>query len=180
VLIKRVGVCASYASAFKLLADAAGLDCLVITGYLNGYLPHAWNRVRIGEEWLTLDVTNNSNPELYNALFNLPDSVAAPILLEDDLYILDSRFGEFTAESNDNEYYRLMGRFFSKGEIARELAAGFKANGSVALRTDYNVSESELRMILAEMIALVNDKATKDKLTEATVMNAWGVIYVGE
>jgi hypothetical protein len=180
VLIKRVGVCASYASAFKLLANAAGLDCIVVTGYLNGYLPHAWNRVRIDGEWLTLDVTNNDNPGLFNILFNLPDSAAAPILLEDDLYILDSRLGEFTATSGANEYYRLMGQFYSKHEIARELAAGFTANGSVALRTDYDLGESELRMILLEMATMIKDRKTLEKLQEATVLNAWGVIYVGE
>lgn len=40
VLINKVGVCASYASAFKLLADEAKLDAIVVTGYLDGEVPH--------------------------------------------------------------------------------------------------------------------------------------------
>jgi len=82
VLINKRGVCASYAAAFKLLAEQAGLDCLVITGNLNGNLPHAWNRVLVDNEWKTVDSTNNDNEELFNALLNLPDSVAAKVLVE--------------------------------------------------------------------------------------------------
>jgi transglutaminase-like putative cysteine protease len=178
VLIKRVGVCASYASAYKLLANAAGLDCVVVTGYLNGYLPHAWNRVKIGNDWLTIDVTNNGNPGLLNILLNLPDAVAAPILLEDDLYILNNRFGEFTAASGENEYYRYTGRYFAKDEIASELAAAYSADGSVTLRTDYDLSENELSQILVEMVGLIDDRATLTRLRNARVMNAWGVIYI--
>jgi hypothetical protein len=181
VLVNKVGVCASYAAAFKLLADAAGLQSIVVTGYLNGYLPHAWNRAYIDGEWLTLDVTNNDNPELYNMLLNLSDAAAAPILLEDDLYMMDSSIGKFTASSDANEYYRVTGRYFAKTRIAGELAAAFAADGHVTLRTDYNLSEGELNLILLEMVSLIDDTRVYARLKEASVMNAWGVIsIVGE
>lgn len=61
VLINKVGVCASYASAFKLLADEAKLDAIVVTGYLDGEVPHDWNKVKIGNEWAIVDATNNDN-----------------------------------------------------------------------------------------------------------------------
>ena len=60
-MINKVGVCASYASAFKLLADEAKLDAIVVTGYLDGEVPHAWNKVKIGNEWAIVDATNNDN-----------------------------------------------------------------------------------------------------------------------
>lgn len=44
-LVNGVGVCASYAGSFKILADEAGLESIVVTGYLDGNLPHARNRV---------------------------------------------------------------------------------------------------------------------------------------
>ena len=50
VLMNGVGVCASYAGAFKVLADEAGLESMVITGYLQGNLPHAWNRVKADDQ----------------------------------------------------------------------------------------------------------------------------------
>lgn len=39
VLLNKTGVCSSYAGAFKLLAQQAGLECIVVTGNLDGELP---------------------------------------------------------------------------------------------------------------------------------------------
>lgn len=47
ILINGVGVCSSYAPAFKLLADDAGLQSIIVTGYLDGTSPHEWNRVNL-------------------------------------------------------------------------------------------------------------------------------------
>jgi transglutaminase-like putative cysteine protease len=180
VLINKVGVCASYAAAFHLLAEAAGLESIVVTGYLSGYLPHAWNRTNIDGEWLTLDVTNNGNPGLINMLLNLPDDAAATMLVEDDRYILDRRLGEFTASTGDIEYYRLTGKYFDRDEIAKELAAEFTANGRVSLRTDYNLSESELWAIVEEMLEYIDDYDVLMLLMESYFINSWGVIYIGD
>ena len=43
-LIDGKCVCAGYAAAFKLLAQEAGLEAIVVTGYLDGNLSHAWNK----------------------------------------------------------------------------------------------------------------------------------------
>jgi len=53
-------VCSGYAEAFKLLADASGLQSEVVTGkgYSNlGSGDHAWNQVCIDGKWYNLDVT---------------------------------------------------------------------------------------------------------------------------
>ena len=39
VLLNKTGVCSSYAGAFKLLAQQAGLECIVVTGNLDSELP---------------------------------------------------------------------------------------------------------------------------------------------
>lgn len=65
---KRVGVCSGYASLFKQMADIAGLECQVITGYAKGYnysyeittLPadnHAWISLKINGKWYLADPT---------------------------------------------------------------------------------------------------------------------------
>jgi hypothetical protein len=164
VLINKRGVCASYAAAFKLLAEQAGLDCLVITGNLNGNLPHAWNRVLIDNEWKTVDSTNNDNEELFNALLNLPDSVAAKVLVEDDLYISNQKYGKFTSVKEDAEYYRVSNLYFSKSAIADRLAKELLASGTVTLRTDYDLSDEEFQDIVISVIETAKLEDKLDKL----------------
>ena len=69
-------VCAGYSAAFRLLAEEAGLEAIVVTGFLDGTLAHAWNKVKIDDEWYVVDTTNNDNEFFFNALLNLPDSVS--------------------------------------------------------------------------------------------------------
>jgi len=59
VIFDGRGVCDGYANAFKVLANAAGLECKVITGFVgegpdNG---HAWNQIKIDGKWYNIDVT---------------------------------------------------------------------------------------------------------------------------
>lgn len=53
------GVCMSYAYAFQVLAEEAGLTPVVVTGDLVDGGAHAWNKVRIGNSWRAVDVTWN-------------------------------------------------------------------------------------------------------------------------
>lgn len=175
VLINKRGVCASYAAAFKLLAEQAGLDCLVITGNLNGNLPHAWNRVLIDNEWKTVDSTNNDNEELFNALLNLPDSVAAKVLVEDDLYISNQKYGEFTSVKEDSEYYRVSNLYYSKSTIADSLAKEILASGTATLRTDYDLSDEEFQDIV---LSVIETAKLEDKLDKLFGGYWLGVIYL--
>ena len=72
ILVNKKGVCQSYAYAYKLLCEMSGVSCRVVTGNLNGNLPHAWNVVKFGETWVQTDSTNNGKSTgipyfLYNA-----------------------------------------------------------------------------------------------------------------
>ena len=67
VLQKRKAVCEGYANLFSALCERAGLENRKIIGYSKGYgyeagqkfavSNHAWNAVRLDEEWFLLDVT---------------------------------------------------------------------------------------------------------------------------
>ena len=66
VLRSRKTVCAGYANLFEQLARQAGLDAVKISGYAKGfgYVPgeklspnHAWNAVKIEEQWRLVDST---------------------------------------------------------------------------------------------------------------------------
>jgi len=167
VLIKETGVCSSYAAAFKLLADAAGLESIVITGSLEGNLPHAWNRVRIDSEWRSVDATNNDNPLLFNALLNLPDAAAALALVEDTKYMTDSRLYLYTADDDSYEYYRRSDRYFSTDHIASMLANGLEQDGSVTLRTDYSLDNEAFQSI------------TQEVMQRMGITNLYGYTYLG-
>ncbi len=175
VLINKKGVCASYAAAFKLLAEQAGLECLVITGNLNGNLPHAWNRVLVDKEWKTVDSTNNDNEELFNALLNLPDHAASKVLVEDDLYILNLKYGEFTAEADNAEYYRASSLYYSKKSISDKLAKELLTSGTATLRTDYDLSDEEFNDIVLSVIEAAQLEDKLDKLMGGYWL---GVIYL--
>lgn len=156
VLLNKTGVCSSYAGAFKLLAQEAGLECIVVTGYLDGDLPHAWNKVKIDGEWQIVDVTNNDNEELFNALLNLSDFAADKVLVEDQRYALDSVIGQYQAEKDDKEYYRINGKFYDEEQIAAPLAEELNTEGTAVLRTDYTLNDQEFEQIAQQVITQYN------------------------
>ncbi|MCM1119378.1 MAG: hypothetical protein NC543_08465 [bacterium] len=141
VLVDGVGVCASYSAAFKLLADAVGLESIVVTGYLEGSVPHAWNKVRIDGNWYIVDATNNDNELIANALLNLSDDAAYGTLVENESFVLDNSLRNYAAKEDTYEYYHTINRYYGQEEISGELAALLMAEGKAVLRTDYNIDD---------------------------------------
>lgn len=152
VLLNKVGVCSSYAGAFKLLAQEAGLECIVVTGYLDGELPHAWNKVKIDGEWNIVDTTNNDNELIFNALLNVPDYAAEKVLVEDVRYALDTVTEQYSAGSDAREYYRIKGKFYGKEQIADALTQTLGQEGTAVLRTDYSLDDEEFMEIAENVI----------------------------
>ena len=150
IMINKVGVCSSYAACFKLLAESAGMDAIVVNGTGSSGIGHAWNRFKIGGEWKTVDTTNNDDPIYRNLYLNLPDSVASKILTEKTYHIMDSELDNYTAKSDDDkdEYYHANNKYFAKNDIAKELAKDLKADGAATLRTDYFIGDSDFQEII--------------------------------
>lgn len=157
ILVDGVGVCASYSAAFKLLADAAGLDSIVVTGYLDGSVPHAWNKVKVDDGWYIVDSTNNDNDVISNALLNLSDAAAYGTLVENDSFVLDNSLSSYAAKTDELEYYHMEERYFDKEVISDELAELLSTEGKAVLRTDYDIDDEEFYDI-AQQAA---DKARK-------------------
>lgn len=157
ILMNQKGVCAGYAASFKLLADEAGLENIVVTGYLQGSLPHAWNRVKMDEQWYTLDTTNNDNEFFFNGLFNLSDVEASNVLNEDKLYAMDADIETFKANDDSKEYYRVNGKYFSQSDIVSKLVADLNANGQAVYRTDVTLTEDQFYAIAEQVIVQTQD-----------------------
>ena len=149
VLINKVGICASYAGAFKLLGEAAGLDVVIVIGNLNGNSPHAWNRVKIDGYWMTIDTTNNGSL-IENAYFNIPDRISKGILVEDNNYIFKPVLATLKGTAEDLELYRVMGNYYSLSNLKSALAKGLRDGKNFLVRTDYDVSLEDVTEILTE------------------------------
>lgn len=167
VLINKSGVCASYAGAFKVLADKADLDCYVVTGYLNGNLPHAWNRVALDDQWVTVDATNNDNEKFANALLNIPDYMSSGYLVEDNTYLLSDALEAMTADREESEFYRVENKYYAADELQAELEVLLAEGETFTIRTDYTMTEDELREIL------------ENALTNAGVSEARFYMFLG-
>lgn len=68
ILRTRRSMCGGYSALFKQIAETAGLEAEIITGYSKGYgyeigslfverNRHAWNAVKISDQWYLLDAT---------------------------------------------------------------------------------------------------------------------------
>lgn len=56
VLINHLAVCQGYAETFKLIMTELNIGCHIITGKADNQL-HAWNIVKIDNEWYQIDLT---------------------------------------------------------------------------------------------------------------------------
>lgn len=172
ILVDGVGVCASYSAAFKLLADAAGLDSIVVTGYLEGSVPHAWNKVKVDDEWYIVDATNNDNDLIDNALLNLSDNAAYGALVENDCFVMGRSRYDYMANDDNLEYYHTTDRYFAQDEISDQLADLLLADGKAVLRTDYDIDDDAFYNIAQK---------AADKSQKSISGFYWmGVIYLEE
>lgn len=107
ILVEGEGVCMSYAYTFRMLCDMTGVEAVVITGYLDGNLPHAWNMVNLDGEWYEIDCTNNGKTTGIPFYLYQADSETAKNTgyTKDNIFELDSAVGEFAGDDSSREYY---------------------------------------------------------------------------
>lgn len=59
-LVDQLAVCQGYAEAYQLLMNRLGIECGLVTGTAVSQSvtsPHAWNYIRLGDEYYMVDVT---------------------------------------------------------------------------------------------------------------------------
>lgn len=168
IMVKKVGVCASYASTYKMLSDLSGLEAITVTGLMGG-VPHAWNKVKIGNEWVNVDTTNNAtNSGIPYLLYNSNDATAKSIeYVPDQGYWLDSELSKFKSTDNSKDYYVVNGlEVKTVSEYGSKLADQLKQGKSViAIRMGAKLNEDQV----FEEAGKVLNQVAKDKLKSATL-----------
>lgn len=166
IMVKKVGVCQSYAMTYKMLGDLAGIENIVVTGTMNG-VPHAWNKVKIGEEWLHIDSTNNeTNSGIPYMVYQSNDeTVKENSFIPDSEFWLDSELGKFAGKTDKYDYYvvnDLEVKDLAEYEaiLTEELKAG---NDTIILRLDESIDEESLYNTTGKAIGTV----APDKLDTA-------------
>lgn len=91
------GVCLSYASAFKAIADQSNLRAIVVTGVVNGSSTrHAWNKVYMDNKWQVVDVTWNDGSNELTKYFGLTDVQAERV--QDNDFMVDRFVSDYVAQ----------------------------------------------------------------------------------
>lgn len=113
-------VCDGYAEAFMLFMVVNGVEAEVITGKADSG-PHAWNQVKIGENWYNLDLTWD-DPIDSTTGEDIPDHVFYKYFMLDDKEMGRTHTAEssFTHSCNDKSY-RLYGYMNVKAENESEI-----------------------------------------------------------
>ena len=101
IFVDGTAVCNGYAQAYLLLADAVGLDSVVVTGDVSSGVTvglHAWNKVHVGGEWLTVDSTwdDDDGSTIRTTYFLLPDAAKQlDTRVADEAWVVDANAGEY-------------------------------------------------------------------------------------
>lgn len=78
-LVDEDAVCNGYAEAIKLIFDCIGMESKMVVGTADG-IDHAWNLVKIGENWYHLDATwddplPDQGDKIMHPYFNVSDDI---------------------------------------------------------------------------------------------------------
>ena len=182
ILCNNIGVCQSYSYAFHILADKAGVDCMTLTGYMNGNLPHAWNVVDIDGSWYWIDTTNNLNTAgipylLYQTSY--PTAEGAGYTLDNE-FALDSDISEvYTSDNTKDWWYQnnLVAR--SLGEVTSMFQSIYKdsvAGEWVPIKLAFPSTEEEV--LLAAVKGIVASGIDFEEVQDKPYMYAMNYIIV--
>lgn len=120
VLRTKLAVCDGYARLFKSLCDRAGINCMMITGYIRWasdpigsqtQRTHAWNAVEVDGSWKLIDATWASGytdqdvttyTKAYNEFFFFTD----PVQFFNDHYPMDQQWSLMARTPSLSQFYQ--------------------------------------------------------------------------
>ncbi len=144
-LLEGIGVCDGFAKALQLVYNKAGIDSIIVLGVLDE--PHAWNLVKIENEWYHVDLTSSHSVYgdtgvVNHGYFNLSDEKMKKFATMDeeaiipratsnkynfyvanDLVIdmnqdIDSRLRDIVTKYEDKNYIE----FYLEGDVSQRIS----------------------------------------------------------
>lgn len=106
VFVEKQAVCDGFSKAMQLLLDRVNIDTMFVTGMI-GSVPHAWNLVKLDNEWYHLDLTSDkyikesdgTTKTVVHTYFNVTDEFIKKSHTIDDPELLP------VANATSNNYY---------------------------------------------------------------------------
>lgn len=119
ILVKGKGVCEGYAKTFKMFMDIAGIDCIIVTGTAgSNNVSHAWNMVKLGDDWYHVDVTfDDPYPELKEIVY-LYLNVTDEVIKKDHSWNINVTP---TADATEYDYISVQGNAINKIEDVKTI-----------------------------------------------------------
>ncbi len=166
ILVNKKGVCQSYAYAYKLLCEASGVSCRVMTGNLDGNLPHAWNAVKLEDEWFQVDATNNEKTTgIPYFLYNADSATAGQVGFDlDKSFELDSELARYHTENNTYEYYQANQLVADSMEQYEQILDRILTDSDAAISIRYTEHNVEQEKLVAAVQRVYNKHGMEDKL----------------
>ena len=119
LLINGQSVCMGYTTTFKMFMDMLGVECIIVRGSSEGE-EHAWNQVKLGDNWYHVDVTwddfveDEPNRPPFHIYTLLNDS-------EMELMHVWDHSTSMPADSTDMIYYKNHGLYAKNSAEVKEL-----------------------------------------------------------
>ncbi|MDO4944903.1 MAG: transglutaminase domain-containing protein [Ruminococcus sp.] len=180
ILVNGKGVCMSYAYSYRLLCDMSGVECMVITGYLDGNLPHAWNMIKLDDEWYEIDCTNNAVTTgipyfLYKADSKLAEQSG---YTKDNLFEIDDAVDRYSGEDATKEYYESNGLATDSMEVYKQLIIDNVTADTGIFAIRWNSAEFDEQTFTDTVALAFNELGIEDRLENASFTVTHGFIVL--
>lgn len=126
-LVKRYAVCDGYARAFQYLMQRGGVDCAWFRGSSLRDVAHAWNAVRLEDEWYYVDVTWDATDPWRRRTFHNYLGITLEETRRSHIFDADQYPALPRAESRARNYHYYNGFAFepARGEELAQLTEAF-------------------------------------------------------
>ncbi len=152
ILVNGLGVCQSYAETYKLLCDLAEVPSIVATGTM-GSVPHAWNKVLVGNQWYNVDITNNDGNILPYPVYNSSDHMLKKHYSEGLAHVLDIESSAYASPDDSQDYYYIAGMYSkTSGELKQLITEQLSSTNEFYIKTSPDLTDEEIVQSLIQAI----------------------------
>lgn len=150
-LIHGDAVCQGYAEAFQYLSTLADIESIIIQGTAGG-LAHAWNMVKLEDEWYHVDTTwddpvmpNGTQVKRYDYL-----NITSEQMSKDHQYDTD----DYPVATGEKYNYYIYMDLYAKNEselIVRLQSLFDEQSNKIEVKTGYNIDQIYVEEILSQI-----------------------------